>query len=181
MTTILGAMIRRRRHELGLTQEELEELSGVAQHYQSQIELGKARPGDDILRALADGLQVPFSRLVLARSGAEPVEEGDEHEVTIYRRTAMRGDGYVRVSSEMLGSRAPETCFVVEAPDASLRDHFIRCGDCLLFARLASDELPHAGEIVARQDADRWTLFVWHMDAARPDGRLIAMWRTAQH
>ena len=177
--TILGNMIRQRRLELDLTQEEIEERTSVSQHYQSQIELGKARPGDGILRALADGLDMPFTRLVLARSGAEPVEEGDEYEVRVVgMEDVSRGGTSVRVSSDLLGSRSPDHCFVLAAPDDSLRASHILCGDRALFARMTDDELPNVGEIVARQDDDRWTMTVWRNGEQRPAGRMIAMWRT---
>ena len=84
----VGENLRRLRKMRGLTQEDLEAESGVAQDSISQIELGKREPHGRTLRRLAGALGVPVSALFeeaqpevvdLARegfAGAEAAVEG---------------------------------------------------------------------------------------------------------
>lgn len=60
----LGQTLKARRIERGLTQEQLEERSGVSQTHISQIESGKTRqPTDATLYALADALGFELAEL----------------------------------------------------------------------------------------------------------------------
>lgn len=63
----IGGYIRARRTHLGLTQEQLEEITGLKQNYISLVERGKvARPRDDALEAFARGLDVSMDDLKVA-------------------------------------------------------------------------------------------------------------------
>lgn len=67
----VGELVARKRLSLGMTQDELADRIEKDQSYVSQIERGKVqRPGDDILRALADALDVPFDDLRVAAGSA---------------------------------------------------------------------------------------------------------------
>jgi transcriptional regulator with XRE-family HTH domain len=66
----LGQLIRERRAELGMTQEELAERIGKGQNYLSHVERGRIqRPGREIMRAIADALDLPMVDLVVASAG----------------------------------------------------------------------------------------------------------------
>ncbi len=65
----IGERVRRRRRELGITQEELAESAGVNQGYISQIERGLASPRRRTVDALAVALNMPQG--VLLGGGAD--------------------------------------------------------------------------------------------------------------
>jgi len=71
----LGAIIRKHRKAGKLTQERLAERADSHWTYISEIENGHRNPGINILRRIADGLDVPLSELIaeaeLASSQAE--------------------------------------------------------------------------------------------------------------
>jgi transcriptional regulator with XRE-family HTH domain len=67
----LGAAVAARRQELGLTQEQLANDSGLHQRWISNVETGKRNPSYSSLRRLAAGLELTASEL-LAR--AEQIE-----------------------------------------------------------------------------------------------------------
>lgn len=76
----LGRLVRRRRADLGLTQEELAERVGgnMTQSDVSQIERGAVRrPGRDRLARLALALRVPLGDLVAASGWAELARAAD--------------------------------------------------------------------------------------------------------
>jgi transcriptional regulator with XRE-family HTH domain len=58
-----GAVIRRRREKLGLSQEDFADKAGIHRTYISAIELGKVAISIVIAKKLADTLGVPVSRL----------------------------------------------------------------------------------------------------------------------
>ena len=61
----LGAVIRQRRKELGMTQEELGDQSGINQSQVSHLERGSIRmPSLELLRRLADALNLPAGYLL---------------------------------------------------------------------------------------------------------------------
>jgi transcriptional regulator with XRE-family HTH domain len=70
----LGLAVKHRREELGLTQEQLANDSGLHQRWISNVETGKRNPSYASLRRLAAGLEFSTSEL-LAR--AEQVEAGE--------------------------------------------------------------------------------------------------------
>jgi transcriptional regulator with XRE-family HTH domain len=66
MTRSLGELIRHRRKELGLTQDQLAERVGRSQVAVSEWERNVVRPSD--FKRLAEALDVPVERLVLANA-----------------------------------------------------------------------------------------------------------------
>lgn len=69
----LGIAVKARREELGLTQEQLANDSGLHQRWVSNIETGKRNPSYGSLRRLAEGLGLSASELL---QRAEQVEGG---------------------------------------------------------------------------------------------------------
>jgi transcriptional regulator with XRE-family HTH domain len=69
----LGAAVRARRQELGLTQEQLDLRTDLHQRWISNVETGRRNPSYGSLRRLAAGLELSASEL-LAR--AEQIEAG---------------------------------------------------------------------------------------------------------
>jgi transcriptional regulator with XRE-family HTH domain len=71
----LGLAVKRRREELGLTQEQVANDSGLHQRWISNVETGKRNPSYGSLRRLAAGLDLSTSEL-LARAEQIEVQEG---------------------------------------------------------------------------------------------------------
>ena len=59
-----GVAVRRRRHELELSQEEFAEKADVHRTYVSSIELGKVDIGLSVAKKIADALRVSLSKLL---------------------------------------------------------------------------------------------------------------------
>ena len=59
-----GTAVRRRRHELGWSQEEFAEKSDIHRTYVSSIELGKVDMGITVAKNIADALKIPLSKLI---------------------------------------------------------------------------------------------------------------------
>lgn len=185
--TRLGAFIRNRRQQLGLTQEMVEELSGVSQHYQSQIERGKVdRPGDAFLEALAQALELDMADIRRAQGW---VVEGDEDAAEVRFAGIMPADSVrwcetqereesVRVWTGFLGSHAPKNCFVVTASGDCLLARGINDGRQVLLRELAAGEWPRDGAIVAVRIDDEFSLKVWsrsgdEITLSDGDGRVV--------
>jgi len=62
---LFGAVIRRRRQQLGLSQEDFADQAGIHRTYVSSIELGKVQVSIAIAQKLANTLGVPLSRIWL--------------------------------------------------------------------------------------------------------------------
>jgi transcriptional regulator with XRE-family HTH domain len=61
----LSAVIRKRREELGLTQEQVAKAAKVTKNYVTMLERGKRKnPSLPILRRIADVLNVPVGTLL---------------------------------------------------------------------------------------------------------------------
>lgn len=60
----LGAAVKGRRQELGLTQEQLALKSGLHQRWISNVETGKRNPSYESLRRLAASLDLATSELI---------------------------------------------------------------------------------------------------------------------
>ena len=67
----LGAAVKARREELGLTQEQLDLLTDLHQRWISNVETGKRNPSYASLRRLAAGLNLSTSELI---ARAEQIE-----------------------------------------------------------------------------------------------------------
>ena len=60
---LFGTAVRRRREELGLSQETFADVAGIHRTYVSSIELGKVQVSIGIAHQLALALEWPLSRL----------------------------------------------------------------------------------------------------------------------
>jgi transcriptional regulator with XRE-family HTH domain len=60
---LFGAAVRKRRHFLGLSQEDFADKAGIHRTYVSSIELGKVQVSIRIAQQLADALELPLSTL----------------------------------------------------------------------------------------------------------------------
>jgi transcriptional regulator with XRE-family HTH domain len=58
-----GAVVRRRREKLGLSQEAFAATAGIHRTYISSIELGKVSVSISVAQQLADALKAPLSRI----------------------------------------------------------------------------------------------------------------------
>lgn len=71
----LGSLVRKRRDELGLSLRQLGERIGITDTTIMRIESGAIRsPRGDVLRALAEGLDLPLADLFAAAGYATPNE-----------------------------------------------------------------------------------------------------------
>ncbi len=59
-----GMVVRKRRLELGLSQEDFADKAGIHRTYVSSIELGKVQVSIGIAQQLARALETPLSRLL---------------------------------------------------------------------------------------------------------------------
>ena len=73
----LGAAVKARRQELGVTQEELHLRSELHQRWISNVETGKRNPSYSSLRRLADALELTTSDLIARAEGFEAGGAGD--------------------------------------------------------------------------------------------------------
>jgi repressor LexA len=90
----LGEIIRRRREQLGWTQERLAAAAGISKPYLSHIETGKARnpPTDGILRAMEKALHLDRGALMrLAHLARTPSDVRAERELLEAEVTRLRG------------------------------------------------------------------------------------------
>lgn len=69
----LGLAVKARREQLGLTQEQMANNTGIHQRWISNVETGKRNPSYGSLRRLATGLDLTASELL---SRAEQIEAG---------------------------------------------------------------------------------------------------------
>ena len=65
-----AVVLRRHRVALKLSRQVLAEKAGLHQTYVGMIERGLSNPSVDVVNALAEALEIPFSRLI-ARAEAE--------------------------------------------------------------------------------------------------------------
>jgi len=85
----VGAQIRRRRRDRGLTLSGVAELTGLNIGYLSQVENDKASPSLETLAALADALDVPIAWFLLDTSVAPRLVRASERP----KRRMPRGSG----------------------------------------------------------------------------------------
>jgi len=72
---LFGVAIRKRRQQLGLSQEDFADKAGIHRTYVSSIELGKVQVSIGIASQLAVALEVPLSRIwrdIERQQSAEP-------------------------------------------------------------------------------------------------------------
>jgi transcriptional regulator with XRE-family HTH domain len=93
---LVGAQIRRRRHQHSLTLARVAELTGLNVGYLSQVENDKASPSLETLAALADALDVPVAWFLLDASARPRLvrrSERPQREVLDGRTTFSQVDG----------------------------------------------------------------------------------------
>ena len=86
---LVGAQIRRRRRDRGVTLAQVAQTTGLNVGYLSQVENDKASPSLETLAALADALDVPIAWFLLDTSVAPRVVRASERP----RRRLPRGSG----------------------------------------------------------------------------------------
>lgn len=69
LVQVFGRNVQERRKELGLTQEDLEGLTGLRRSYISDLERGRRNPTIKALQRLAEALQVEPAELVRLPGG----------------------------------------------------------------------------------------------------------------
>ena len=90
----LGEIIRRRREEVGLTQDQVAGQAGISKPYLSNIETGKAKnpPTDAVLGALERALKFDdFALRKLAHLARTPMDVRQEHELLEAEVHKLRG------------------------------------------------------------------------------------------
>jgi phage repressor protein C with HTH and peptisase S24 domain/DNA-binding XRE family transcriptional regulator len=101
----LGTIIRQRRKELGLTQDKLAAMAGIAKSYLSHIETGRmsGTPSDEVLRAFERALKFENGELIgVAHLGKTPSDVRDNNE-----RLQAEVEKLQRALSSLLKGGAP--------------------------------------------------------------------------
>jgi len=86
----LGQRVRQLRSELGLTQTELANQSGVSHSALSKIENSQLSPTFEMLLRIADGLEIDISKLLASTDGARTVHVGSLHGTVRVRSTKRK-------------------------------------------------------------------------------------------
>lgn len=86
----LGARIRTRRLQLGMTLRDLAETSGFTKSFVSQIERGRNSPSISTLRSIAAALEVPMFYFFQAEPSTDPVVRLAERRVVTFRETGVQ-------------------------------------------------------------------------------------------
>lgn len=75
---VFGRVLRRRREEAGLSQEELALKAGLNRNYVGMLERGERMASIEVLRKLASGLGCPMSALIIDLERALEPDGGAE-------------------------------------------------------------------------------------------------------
>lgn len=197
MTTQLGILVKAiRKNELGMSQKDLAERSGLEQTHISKIERGAlSQPEKETLDMLAFGLRVPPERLYIASyGGRDAALESDPWEVKFYGpvpadelRWIAADEGTVmkRVLPEWLGTRSPDEFFIVEASgDCLFASHGIATGYYVLLERITGGSpAPRNGDVVLVRVGDEYSLKRWFVagdDIELRDGHDVVRHRMPQ-
>ena len=86
----MGARIRRRRVQLGMTLSDLAEASGLTKSFVSQIERGRNSPSISTLRGIAAALEVPMFYFFQAEQTTEPVVRLAQRRVVTFQNTGLK-------------------------------------------------------------------------------------------
>jgi transcriptional regulator with XRE-family HTH domain len=86
----MGARIRRRRQQLGMTLHDLAEASGLTKSFVSQIERGRNSPSISTLRGIAAALEVPMFYFFQAEQTTEPVVRLAERRIVTFQNTGVK-------------------------------------------------------------------------------------------
>lgn len=169
VTNAFGELIERRRKELGITQEILEERSGVSQTHISKMKRGLVRnPSERVLEGLAVALDVPIAELKRSLGWVvEVVEVQPDEEVMVLYAGRVPADSVRWVEAEQevvmrpvakswLGSRSPKDFLIVTASGDCLSARGIQSGTDVLLLRTTA--VPPDGEIVCVRVGDEFAL-----------------------
>lgn len=172
--TELGRLLRRRRLALGLTQEQLAEMTGLEQHYISQVERGQiARPSRDRLGSFARALELSEEEVLEAAGYIHRVYV-EEIRIPLVGRIPADAIRWTAVEEgievpsvgvapeDIQGARSP---FALEVTGDCMRAVGIYSGDIVILDR-PDGRPPRDGQIVAvRVGEDEYTLKRWCVTA----------------
>lgn len=186
----VGQLIKRRRLELDLTQEDLEERTGFDQSYISQVERGATkRPGRDRLRTFADALDMDVNELLIVADHApelphdprKGVEAGEDTIMTTRARVPADASRWaqmleeyegrdVRVPSDWITSAA-HPLFAVDVSGDCLESLLIADGDAVICEAYEGQSIEDGKVVLVRVDGG-CTLKRWYRrDADRVELR----------
>lgn len=77
----MGARIRKRRLQLGMTLMDLAAATGLTKSFVSQVERGRNSPSISTLRSISNALEVPMLYFFLAEQSTRPVVKHDERRI----------------------------------------------------------------------------------------------------
>ena len=86
----LGARIRKRRLQLGMTLQDLAEAAGLTKSFVSQVERGRNSPSISTLRSISVALEVPVLYFFQSEPTAPPVVKLAERRVVTFNKTGIR-------------------------------------------------------------------------------------------
>ena len=176
----VGRIIKRKRLELDLTQEDLEERTGFTQSYISQVERGETRqPSRQRLRSFADALDLDYNELLIVADYA-PEYAGDPRKGVVpgadetlrtkarvpadAARWALMLEEYegrdVQVPSSWFTSAA-HPLFAVDVSGNCLAALMIADGDAVICEEYAGQPIPD-GKVVLVQVDGEYTLKQWY-------------------
>lgn len=177
---LLGELVKKRRDELGLKQDDLDDL-GIPQSTVTRIEGASRRfPRDATLKRIAEQLKIPFKDLVLARSGIDPAKEADYVLLIGYAIDGsddMKG-GQVPAPKVILGGRSSDDCFELYMTDDRYLTYGFREGTYLILECIGPDRQPAIGDLVALETETGWEVIAYLGGDARLAGRIIGFWGT---
>jgi SOS-response transcriptional repressor LexA len=166
----LGELVRRRRKELSLRQEQLAEMIGKDQSYVSELERGKIRrPDPEVLEALAHQLGLPKKDLIeLSGWVYREIVTGEERTVPVLGRVPAdvvrwASPGEATVSSvHVLAEdvRGAQDAFALEVSGDCLRSLGIFHGDVVI-VEPARGRWPRNGQLVVVRVGDEVSLKRW--------------------
>jgi transcriptional regulator with XRE-family HTH domain len=86
----MGARIRKRRQQLGMTLSDLAEAGGLTKSFVSQIERGRNSPSISTLRSIAAALEVPMFYFFQAEQTTEPVVRLAQRRIVTFQNTGLK-------------------------------------------------------------------------------------------
>jgi transcriptional regulator with XRE-family HTH domain len=86
----MGARIRKRRLQLGMTLNDLAQASGLTKSFVSQIERGRNSPSISTLRGIAAALEVPMFYFFQAEQTTEPVVRLAQRRIVTFQHTGLK-------------------------------------------------------------------------------------------
>lgn len=85
----LGARIRKRRLQLGMTLHDVASASGLTKSFVSQVERGRNSPSISTLRSIAAALEVPMFYFFQAEHATEPVVRLAQRRIVTFQDTGI--------------------------------------------------------------------------------------------